>query len=219
MTAISTRALDELPDVKRLLGLLQSLAMLDAILSPKWEYRYYSFNARWSEGEQMGSMRDGCGDDLFALFNATGCFLKGFAHEAPMSPYGRRPKRVWPGMFDGVPAEFAACLREPAFTIEDTTFCIWCRYSDVAWQRGVIEFPAGADPDGSESLLTALDGKPTTYKVWAEDHYEQPVPLAAVRQVYAQKPLTKKLVQQLNPDVRLEDLVADMKEIGYPDNG
>jgi hypothetical protein len=34
---ISTRNLDSLPDVTRLRALLQSLAMLDAILSPKWE--------------------------------------------------------------------------------------------------------------------------------------------------------------------------------------
>jgi hypothetical protein len=214
--AISTRELDALPDVERLRGLLQSLAMLDAILSPEWESRYYSFNGRWSEGEQMGSMRDGCGDDFFALFNAAGCFLKGFAHEAPMSPYGRRPKRVWPGVLEGVPAEFAACLREPAFAIEDTTFCIWRRYSDGPWQRGVIEFPAGADPDGSESLLSVLDGKPATYKAWAEDYYGRPVPLPVVRQVYAHTRLTKKLVQQLNPEVTLENLAADLEEIGYP---
>src|SRR5215475_12894352 len=99
--AISTRDLHLLPDVDRLRTLLQSVAMLDAILSPKWEYRYYSFNSHWSSGEQMGSMRDGCGDDLFALFNATGCFLKGFAHAAPM--------RDWPGVLELVPAEFAAC--------------------------------------------------------------------------------------------------------------
>jgi hypothetical protein len=190
--------------------------MLDAILSPEWQYRYYSFNWRWSEGEQMGSMRDGCGDDFFALFNYAGCFFKGFAHEAPMSPYGRRPKKVWPGVLDSVPAEFAACLQEPAFTIEDTTFCIWRRYSDRAWQRGAIEFPAGADPDGSESLLSTLDGGPATYKAWAEDNYERTLPLAAVRQVYAHKPLTTKLIQWLNPDVTLEDLAADVQEIGYP---
>ena len=44
---ISTRNLEGLPDVTRLKRLLQSLAMLDAILMPEWEYRYYSFNAHW----------------------------------------------------------------------------------------------------------------------------------------------------------------------------
>jgi hypothetical protein len=83
---ISTRDLSFLPDVDRFRATLQSTAMLDAILSPEWEYGYYSFNAGWSAGEQMGSRRDGLGDHFFALFSSSGCWIKGFAHEAPMSP-------------------------------------------------------------------------------------------------------------------------------------
>jgi hypothetical protein len=192
------------------------MAMLDAVLSPDWQFRYYSFNSRWAEGEQMGSMRNGCGDDFFALFNSAGCFLKGFAHEAPLSPYGRRPKRVWPGVLVDVPAEFAACLREPAFNMEETTFCLWRRYIDKSWQSGTIEFPAGLDPDGSAFLLSPLDGKPKTYQGWAEDYYECSVSLKAVRHIYGHRPLTKKLVAQLNPEASLEVLQADIKEIGYP---
>ena len=37
------------------------MAMLDAILSPEWDCRYYSFNAGWSPDEQMGSMRERLG--------------------------------------------------------------------------------------------------------------------------------------------------------------
>jgi hypothetical protein len=213
---ISTRNLKRLPDVDRLRRVLQSMAMLDAILRPEWEFRYYSFNSHWAVGKQMGSMRNGEGDDFFALFNAAGCFLKGFDHEAPMSPYGRRPKRVWPGVLDDVPGEFAACLREPAFAMEDTTFCIWRRYSDKSWQSGTVEFPEGPDPDGSEFLLSPLDGKPKTYQVWAEGYYGRSVSLPAVRHVYEQRPLTKKLVAQLYPEVSLEELAADIGEIGYP---
>ena len=214
--AISTRNLSPLPDVDGLRALLQSMAMLDAILSPDWEYRLYSFNSRWAKGEQMGSMRDGQGDDFHALFNAAGCFLKGFAHEAAMTPYNADPKRLWPGLTESVPAEFAACLKEPAFSIEDTTFCIWRRYSDTAWQRSEIKFPAGADPDGSASLLSPLDGKPETYQAWAEGYYEQPVKLAAVREIYEHRPQTTDLVTELNDEVTLKKLAADIKEIGYP---
>jgi hypothetical protein len=213
---ISTRNVRLLCDVDRLRALLQSVAMLDAILSPEWELRFYSFNSRWSKHEQMGSMRDGCGDDFFAIFNPAGCLLKGFAHESPMSPYRRRPKAVWPGVLDDVPAEFAAALQEPAFSIEDTTFCLWRRYSDASWQRGAIEFPQGADPDGSQALLSILDGKPKTYKAWAEAYYERRVNLAAVKQVYAQEPLTDDLVQRLNAEATVKKLVGDIREIGYP---
>jgi hypothetical protein len=190
--------------------------MLDAILCPEWQYRYYSFNAHWSDGAQMGSMRNGCGDDFFALFNSAGCFLKGFAHEAPMTPYRSRAKKVWPGVLEKVPSEFAACLKEPAFSIEDTTFCIWREYCDVAWQCGDIEFPDGSDPDGSQDLLSPLDGNPKSYQDWAKDYYDHSVPLIAVRRVYDHRPLTRALIAQLNSEPTLEDLEADIREIGYP---
>src|SRR4051794_39735560 len=165
--------------------------MLDAILSPEWEYRYHSFNSKWAKDEQLGSMRNGQGDDFYALFNRHGCFLKGFAHESPMTPHRQRPPRVWEGVLEGVPAEFADCLREPAFNLEETTFCIWRRYGDAAWQRGNIQFPAGDGPDGSRALLSLLDGKPETYRAWALDYYEMPsLPLGAVRHVCERRPLT-----------------------------
>lgn len=198
------------------------MAMLDAILSPEWQYRYYSFNSKWARAEQMGSMRNGSGDDFFALFNRHGCFLKGFAHEYEMSPYGLTPKRVWPGVLDSVPAEFADGLNEPAFSIEDTTFCVWRRYADPAWQRGDIEFPANQpDPDGSEFLLSPLDGQPETYFAWAKDYFDlgagaSRLTLDHVRQIYDHRPLTVELVTAINPDLSFSDLDPDIAEIGYP---
>jgi hypothetical protein len=213
---ISTRHLTLLPDVDRLRTLLQSMAMLDAILSPDWQYRYYSFNAHWSGGEQMGSMRNGSGDDFFALFNASGCFLKGFAHESLMSPYRKRPKRIWPGLLDSVPAEFAACLKEPAFSIDNVTFCIWRGHANKAWSSGTVEFPDGSDPDGSEQLLAVLDGQPASYKNWAENYYEVPASLTAVQQIYAHESLTEGLIRLVNSDLSLAQLATDANEIGYP---
>jgi hypothetical protein len=70
--------------------LCQSLATLDAIMSPEWEYRYYSFNSKWAEGEMMASMRNGSGDEYFILFNSEGAIMKGFAHESSMSPWAGR---------------------------------------------------------------------------------------------------------------------------------
>lgn len=160
---ISTRDLTSLPNVEELHRLFQSLAMLDAILSPEWEYRHYSFDAKWNSGERMGSMRNGEGDGFFALFTAKGCFLKGFDSEAPMSPGRNGAKTVWPGVLDGVPAAFARCLDEPAFGMEDTTFCFW-RLGNRPWQRGPVQFPSNkSDPDGSGRLLALLDGRPETY--------------------------------------------------------
>src|SRR4051794_4341165 len=97
---ISTRDRSGLPGIDDLKRLMQSTAVLDAVLSPDWEYRWYSFNAKWSKGEQMGSMRNGSGDDLFAHFTKAGCFIKGFWHESEMTPYRKEPKSVWPGVLD-----------------------------------------------------------------------------------------------------------------------
>jgi hypothetical protein len=41
----STRSPDDLPSIDDLIRLSKGLAMLDAILSPEWDYRYYSFLA------------------------------------------------------------------------------------------------------------------------------------------------------------------------------
>ncbi len=230
---ISTRDLSALPDIDTLKRLMQSMAMLDAIFSPEWESRYYSFNSKWSKGEQMGSMRDGCGDDLFALFTERGCFLKGFAHESEMTPYKRKPKSVWPGVVDRVPSAFQSGLNQPAFDPADTTFCIWREYSDTAWQRGEIEFPkvpprfdgSPGDRDGSISLLAPYDGKPETYLAWATDYWLDDeekgysLTLEHVQRVYDHKPLANAFVAAINPARTLRLLAADITEIGYPRRG
>ena len=207
------------PDIESLKKLSQSLAMLDAIMSPEWEYRYYSFNSKWAEQEMMASMRNGSGDDYFILFNSHGAIMKGFAHESSMSPWATDSGQLWPGVVDDVPDEFKGFLSEPAFSIEATTFCIWRSYSDSSWQVGKIDYPEGDDPDGSEDLLSMLDGKPSNYKEFAEQYYERPVDLAAVSDIYQHKPLTDEIIKMLNADRSKEDLKSDIEEIGYPDDG
>ena len=213
---ISTLHLSLLPDIARLEALCRSLALLDAILSPEWELRYYSFNSFWNAGEKMASMRNGSGDDYHLLFTPQGAILKGFAHESNMSPYHVDPPCVWKGVLDDVPEIFASFLTEPAFSLEDTTFCIWRSKSDDAWQRGAIEFTNDEDPDGSADLLAILDGKPRTYQAWAEEYYEQPIDISAVEHIYHHRPLTQAIVTRLNAELSLLELEEDRVEIGYP---
>jgi hypothetical protein len=89
--------------------------MLDAILSPEWEDRYYSFNSKWGPGEILASMRDGSGDEYFTLLSPGGAILKGFAHESPMSPYSNKSGKTWPGVIDDVPVEFRALSYRASF--------------------------------------------------------------------------------------------------------
>jgi hypothetical protein len=51
-----------LPDIPVVRDRSRSLAMLDAILCPEWEYRYYSFATRWGPEQELASMRNGMGD-------------------------------------------------------------------------------------------------------------------------------------------------------------
>jgi hypothetical protein len=219
---ISTRDLTKLPDVADLQRLLQSMAVLDAILCPEWQFRYYSFNAGWAPGETMGSMRNGSGDDYFVLFSESGCFLKGFAHEAQMSPYRSDPPRTWPGVLDDVAPEFQECLKEPAFNIDQTTFCVWRLNKDATWKTGNIQFPDGLDPDGSENLLSPLDDNPETYRTWAEEYYGEEwdeafdLTLADVRAIYEHQPLSDQLVAALNPELTVEGVSQEVRAIGYP---
>ena len=141
--------------------------------------------------------------------------MKGFAHESPMSPWSNQPERVWPGVLDSVPAEFAEFLTEAAFSMEETTFCIWRRNDDDSWQTGEIQYPEEPDPDGSDDLLFALDGDPESYKEFAENYYERSIDLSAVQSIYQHQPMTIEIAKTLNPEVELESLRSDLEEIEY----
>jgi hypothetical protein len=218
MSGPSTRNLEKLPSPERLEQLSKSLAMLDAILCPDWEDRYYSFNARWDKNTRMASKRNGSGDFYFMTFSNDGVFIKGFDHESPMSPHANASGKVWPDVLDGVPTEFSRFLTEPAFEMDDTTFCIWFSQADPGWRCGNIEFPKHDrnDPDGSSFLLQMLQDDPKRYKSWAEDYFELDIPLKSVKRLYALEPLTTELVESLNADITLKELEADIAEIGYP---
>ncbi|MFF0171236.1 hypothetical protein [Streptomyces prasinus] len=211
----------QLPAVADLRDWCRSLAMLDAILIPDWESRYYSFNAGWAEGEEMASMRNGSGDEYSIVFSAAGACVRGFDHESPMSPLGNDGE-PWPGVIDEVPELFRACVEEPAFTDHEgvpvVTVCLWQGPTDEQWHHGTIDFPERAvDPDGATSLFHLLvDRSPEAFQRFAEDYYEVSVDLVAVSQVQALQPLDQELVSLLNPEVSLADLAQDISEIGYP---
>ena len=213
---ISSRSVAELPGIDDVKRISQSIATLDAIMTDEWEYRYFSFDANWGDGEMLATMRDGSGDSYLILFNSFGAIIKGYGHESAMAAYTVDSGKVWPGVLDEVPPEFEAVLTDPAFVAEETTFCIWRKYSDSSWQTGKIDFPDSEFVDGSEDLLFMLDGNPNTYHQWANEYYEVSIPLDAVKEVYEHKPLTQQLISRLNSKRRFEDLESDLDQIRYP---
>lgn len=225
---ISTRRLDLLPEIDELRQLCQSLAMLDAIIMPRWDSRYYSFNARWGEETMLASMRNGSGDDYFILFTPTGAVIKSFDHESPFAESIAETGQLWSGVLDQVPADFALALADPALTPEWMTFCIWRHTHDPVWQIGAVTFPTDPDPyygdapDGSAQLLAILDGDPRTYHSWAQEYYEDDtgalrvIPLPLVEHIYRHQPLSREIIAELNPMTTLTQLRVEIAEFGYP---
>lgn len=209
MTKICTSNLSKLPSPENLRRLFQSLAMLDAILSPEWEYRYYSYNTHWDKNESMGSMRNGSGDDLFVLFTARGCFLKGFSHEHWQSDRSHQE------FYRSIPDDLLPAASEPAFSPEHVTFCCWRLSDDEKWGQAGVPLPEGHDPDGSLFILSELDGQPETYQKFAEYYYERPLPLAPISAIFNHELLTQDIVGNLNLEIELSDLEEDILEIGY----
>jgi hypothetical protein len=214
---VSMASLNELPNIEDLEQLCMSLAMLDAIMSPEWEYRYFSFNSKWADGERLASMRNGLGDEYFVWFSDPGVIIKGFDHESEMSPYANEKLSLWPGVLDQVPSEFQEFLGDPSMPPEYTTFCTWRLCSDSEWHIGQIGYP-NSDPaaDGSEWLLFALDENPATYTEFASEYYETNVDPDVVRSIYEQTPLSDAIVKKLNSELKITDLLGDIDEIGYP---
>jgi hypothetical protein len=197
---------DGLPSILDIRRITQSLAMLDAILCPEWEYRYYSFDSGWGPGEEMASMRNGSGDDWFLLFDAAGAALKGFAHEIANDV--SLPQNIQAH----VPADFASFLNEPAFSMQHATFCFWRRTNDSSWTK----VGSALADDGSDAMLALLVSGPTGYKEWAEGYYEVLVSLDAVAAVFSHQSLNDSVIRTLNPEAALDSTYAEAKEIGYP---
>jgi hypothetical protein len=210
-----------LPAIADLRNLCRSLAMLEAILSPEWEARYHSFDARRADDEEMASMRNGSGDEYAIVFSAAGAYVRGFDHESPMSPFVNDGE-PWPGVVDEVPERFRPFVEEPAFTDHEgvpvVTACLWRGPTDERWHHGAIDFPEGsADPDGATGLFGLLtDGSAEAIQRFAENYYEVPVALEGVRHVRALRPLDQHVVSLLNPAADLAALSQDIAEIGYP---
>ena len=223
MGAVSVfEVIRQLPDISRVREMSQAIAMLDAILSPDWSWRYFSFDAEWGPGEAMASMRNGSGEEYSIVFSKAGACARGFDHESSMSPYRGSPLTLWPGLLDGTPSAFRSVVEESSFSdVNGTllaTVVFWRQPADPAWSCGDVAFPSSeSDPDGADGLFEVLTaGRPEAYQEFAQEYYEVDVDLRAVQHVYDLRPLTRSVVSALNPEVNLDDLEPDRRQIGYP---
>lgn len=211
---ISTLDLSALPAYKSLRQISKAISVLDAIICPEWEYRYYSYDANWAKGEEFLGMRNGEGDQMLILFRENGCVINGFAHEL-FDPENEGVNKQ--RLTEGLPEIFNEFIFEEPVKSVGTTFCIWTTTSKT-WLTG----QTNATDDGSEEMLAIFDGNPQTYVDWAtvyfeESYKESGIPLAIVKQIYEGKKLTKDMVLSLVNEVEdWDQLEADLQEIDFP---
>ena len=199
-----------LPNIHKCRQIFQSIAMLDAILIPEWANRYYSFNSKWDANEMMASMRDGSGEHYFALFNQHGLIIKGFEHQSADEDAHQRSGELNRNIFDKVPYEFISFHKEPAFIIEDTTFCIWNLKSEGIWCSS-MEY--GLD---ELYLLKILVEGAEGYVRWAKEYNEKEIAISIIKDIFDFKPLNKDILRTLNNEVSIQDMLEDIVEINYP---
>ncbi|MGW8884500.1 hypothetical protein [Streptomyces sp. NPDC055749] len=200
------------------------MAMVEAVLKPDSPYRRHGFVARWREKQELAWMDNGGGDEYSIVFSSAGVYIRGFDHTSPLSPYVG-DGQPWPGIFDDVPEVFRAYTRDPEFGLDDiahVTACLWREAADSQWRTGDVDFDTTSTvPDGAKWLFgfltdTDTDSSPEHFGEWAAQYYDMPVDPAAVRHVFALRPLTPDVVSALNPEVTLDALADNIASIGYP---
>lgn len=153
-----------LPDVAMLRRWCRSLAVLDAVMSPDEEDRYYR---SWDEGQQMASMRNGSGDEYSIVFSDAGAYIRGFDHESDLSPWSNEPLAIVAGLVDDVPASLREHIDEPAFSSQGVpalSVCLWREAGDPSWSFGSpSEIERRHQSGGAEWLFDVLDGHSEGY--------------------------------------------------------
>ena len=206
-----------LPTIHELKRRCQALAALDLILSPEWDYRLFSFNAGWAEGEQMASMRNGSGDEWFCLFHSSGwCALKGLDHESKAWADGR--EKLSAALRGAIPESLTVFSAERAFRWDSTSFAFYRLRETDPWVRVAdsTEF-ARLMPTGEEEHLALLFGPPEEYAAAAQDYLERDIEVGVVRDIFDLLPITPAIASRLNPEADWAAVATELfSEIGYP---
>ena len=212
--------LERLPSPDRLRELSATLAILDVAMTPELgpDDRYFRFHPRGPSGVALASMDDGSGDQYYIAFTQDAVFGWGFAHEYPMNPFTRTPVAVWPGLLDGMPAQFEPLTQDARFRLANTfmaTAAFWSE-SGQRWCTGSAIPPAGElDADGAEWLFELiLDDSPQAFVRFAQDYYEMSTDETAVGAVYRSEPLDLAILAGLNPDADFQNVRAQLEAFG-----
>ncbi|MGL4582112.1 MAG: hypothetical protein ACRCVU_03915 [Flavobacterium sp.] len=205
-----------LPLPNDLKKLCKTICLLDAILCQEWEYRYYSYDKKWSEEEEFFQMRDGEGNDMMILFKQNGTVINGFEHE--LYDYeAELPSKE--KLTNKLPDQYSEFIFGELIASIGTTYCIWTDDNNQ-WTTGILEH----EQDGSEEQLAIFNTDPNTYIKWAVDYYYEGEELSessieVIKSIYQGVTLTKEMITTLAPELEDWDLLKeDINDIGYSSN-
>ena len=178
---------------------LKSISLLEAIICPEWEYRYFSFNSKWGEGEEMASMRNGSGDEWFLWVKNGLAALKVMNHEFGTLKDIETIKNQFPTVY-------ASFITEPAFSINEST-SLWY-LNEAEWVKYDV------NEEETNKLIKVFNWTPSEYKEWAEDYYENEFSLEAIDNIMAGK-FSENDIHLLNDELSYKDIEEEISEIGY----
>lgn len=205
----STKDPTSLPTRKALQGICKAISVVDAILSADWQYRYFSYNCKWTKDEEFFEMRDGEGCHMLVLFHKKGCVINGVDPEVPKADKKQLTK--------GLPKIYEEFIFGEPVKSFGTTFCLWTNEHEQ-WQTGEIK----NYKDNSKDFLNFFSPKPHQYIEWATHYFEGSfkeggIPLNTVTKIYKGEMLTKKMVLSIvNDHEDWNQLKEDLEEINYP---
>jgi len=177
---------------------LKRLALLDAIIEPEWEYRYYSYNANWSDTQEMASLRDSCGGEWFFLFDGDNVSFKCTSPVDGLADNFDDLKKL-------VPERFTPLLAEEAFSMDQGS-CIWF-IDNGTWIK------LGKEIDDLPNPITIQEMTASDYCQFVEDIFEQEIDQKIVQSIFDGL-FTLELANQINPYIDLGTLKQDISEIG-----
>jgi len=200
--------MEKIPHPDQLRQKLKALATIDALLCNQWDLRYFSFNAHWAENEELGSMRNGEGDDFFVLFFRECAAIKGASLEHKYLA-GTSFIKV---ARQQIPKEFGAFLTEPAFSMKEATFIYWHSNS---WQE-VISPKRDHRGDGSAYLMQWIIWDEFAHTRWVKEYYDIDIDPTSIAAVFSGQIIDQVLLTKFGFDGDITELTRDLAEIGYP---
>lgn len=184
--------------IEKLKNRLKQLAILDAIIEPEWEYRYYSYNSTWSDDSEMASLRNGSGGEWFLLFEQDNVSFKCTSPDDGIEKNFENIIRL-------VPKRFNSMINEPAFSM-DYGSCIWY-LEDNQWIKLGNEIKFLPNPETIQKMSV------NDYCQYAEDYFEKTVDSKFVDLIFNGN-FSIDLARGINPSLDLETLSQDIIEIG-----